>query len=175
MDSIILKKRYSAWHPTCQCTIYPSTFTWVLPIERRKCSSTASRILSWKATTCVRSSKRRPPLIPRCFSISYCRQLFSTLDTVWRGDTSSRILEPFWHLRFLERSFQHFSSGNLSISRFMTWLCVLLILSLFERYKSGFMYTVISIFSHVKEYFSFTDCLFFGAIISATDPGNLNN
>lgn len=34
----------------------------------------------------------------------------------------------------------------------------------------GFMYSVISIFSHVKEYFSFTDCLFFGAIISATDP-----
>lgn len=34
----------------------------------------------------------------------------------------------------------------------------------------GFMYTVISIFSHVKAYFSFTDCLFFGAIISATDP-----
>lgn len=34
----------------------------------------------------------------------------------------------------------------------------------------GFMYSVISIFSSVKSYFSFTDCLFFGAIISATDP-----
>lgn len=34
----------------------------------------------------------------------------------------------------------------------------------------GFMYAVISIFSSVKSYFSFTDCLFFGAIISATDP-----
>lgn len=34
----------------------------------------------------------------------------------------------------------------------------------------GFMYTIISIFSSVKSYFSFTDCLFFGAIISATDP-----
>lgn len=130
MDSIILKKRYSAWHPTCQCTIYPSTFTWVLPIERRKCSSTASRIQSWKATTCGRSSRRRPPLIRRCFSISYCRRLFSTLDTVWRGDTSSRILERFWHLRFLERSFQHFSSGNLLIPRFMTLLFVLIILLL---------------------------------------------
>ena len=28
----------------------------------------------------------------------------------------------------------------------------------------------ISIFKSLKEYFSFTDCLFFGAIISATDP-----
>lgn len=34
----------------------------------------------------------------------------------------------------------------------------------------GFMYTIISIFSSVKSYFTFTDCLFFGAIISATDP-----
>ena len=36
------------------------------------------------------------------------------------------------------------------------------------------MYAVISIFSHVKAYFTFTDCLFFGAIISATDPGEYN-
>jgi hypothetical protein len=33
------------------------------------------------------------------------------------------------------------------------------------------MYAIISIFSSLKAYFTFTDCLFFGAIISATDPG----
>lgn len=32
------------------------------------------------------------------------------------------------------------------------------------------MYCVISIFRSIKTFFSFTDCLFFGAIISATDP-----
>ena len=37
-------------------------------------------------------------------------------------------------------------------------------------YLSGLTYVFISIFKSLKEYFSFTDCLFFGAIISATDP-----
>jgi sodium/hydrogen exchanger-like protein 6/7 len=32
------------------------------------------------------------------------------------------------------------------------------------------MYAIISIFGSIKSFFSFTDCLFFGAIISATDP-----
>jgi sodium/hydrogen exchanger-like protein 6/7 len=32
------------------------------------------------------------------------------------------------------------------------------------------MYLVTLLFSSIREYFSFADCLFFGAIISATDP-----
>jgi sodium/hydrogen exchanger-like protein 6/7 len=35
---------------------------------------------------------------------------------------------------------------------------------------AGFMYLVTLVFSWIKVYFTFTDCLFFGAIISATDP-----
>ena len=37
------------------------------------------------------------------------------------------------------------------------------------------MYIIVSMFKSIKEYFTFTDCLFFGAIISATDPGNFMN
>lgn len=32
------------------------------------------------------------------------------------------------------------------------------------------MYVVTQIFGSISQYFTFTDCLFFGAIISATDP-----
>jgi sodium/hydrogen exchanger-like protein 6/7 len=34
----------------------------------------------------------------------------------------------------------------------------------------GFMYIIVSMFSSIRSYVSFSDCLFFGAIISATDP-----
>jgi solute carrier family 9 (sodium/hydrogen exchanger), member 6/7 len=34
----------------------------------------------------------------------------------------------------------------------------------------SFMYFSVSLFSSIQSYFSFTDCFFFGAIISATDP-----
>ncbi len=32
------------------------------------------------------------------------------------------------------------------------------------------MYALISAYGSIKTYFSFTDCLFFGALVSATDP-----
>ena len=35
---------------------------------------------------------------------------------------------------------------------------------------AGFMYLVTLVFRSIREYFTFVDCLFFGAIISATDP-----
>ena len=37
-------------------------------------------------------------------------------------------------------------------------------------FTAGFMYVVISMFRSIKDYFTFSDCMFFGAIISATDP-----
>lgn len=44
------------------------------------------------------------------------------------------------------------------------------------NYFSGLLYAIVQGISSVKSYFKFKDCLLFGAIISATDPGwKLNN
>ena len=42
-------------------------------------------------------------------------------------------------------------------------------------FYSGIMYVVTQIFGSISQYFTFTDCLFFGAIISATDPSKKKN